>query len=39
MQVQDLINAVVPKQELLEIQIERLLVHFENDAQRDAGRT
>lgn len=39
MQVQNLINTVVPKQELLDAQIERLLVHFENDARRDAGRT
>lgn len=39
MQVQNLINAVVPKQELLDAQIECLLVHFENDARCDAERT
>lgn len=37
MQVQNLINTVVPKQELMDAQIERLLVHFENDDRRDAG--
>jgi len=38
MQLQNLINAVVPKQELLDAQIERLLAHFENDDRRHASR-
>ena len=38
MQVQNIINAVVPKQELLEVQIECVLVHFEHDGLLDAGR-
>ncbi|ETX05972.1 MAG: hypothetical protein ETSY2_19870 [Candidatus Entotheonella gemina] len=39
MQVQNLINSVVPKQELLDAQIERLLAYFENDDRHDAERT
>jgi hypothetical protein len=38
MQVQNIVNAVVPKQELLEAQIECALVHFEHDGFLDAGR-
>jgi hypothetical protein len=38
MQVQNIINAVVPKQELLEAQIKLVLVHFEHDERLDAGR-
>ena len=38
MQVQNLINAVVPKQELLDAQIERLLTHFENQTVQSASK-
>jgi hypothetical protein len=38
LQVQNIINAVVPKQELLDAQIERVLVHFEHDGLLDAGQ-
>lgn len=31
MQVQNIVNAVIPKQELLDAQIELLLAHFEHD--------
>jgi hypothetical protein len=38
MQVQNIVNAVVPKQELLDAQIKLVLVHFEHDGLLDAGR-
>jgi len=38
MQVQNLINAVVPKQELLDAQITCLLAHFQQDDQHDSER-
>jgi hypothetical protein len=38
MQVQNIVNAVVPKQELLEAQIKLVLAHFEHDGLLDAGR-
>jgi hypothetical protein len=38
MQVQNITNAVVPKQELLEAQIKLARVHFEHDGFLDAGR-
>jgi|GEM_PF-983817 hypothetical protein len=38
MQVQNIVNAVVPKPELLEAQIKLVLVHFEHDGRLDAGR-
>lgn len=39
MQVQNLINTVVPKQELLDVQIECLLVCFDNNNQYSTNRT
>jgi hypothetical protein len=38
MQVQNMVNAVVPRQELLDAQIELLLVHFERDERLHGGR-
>jgi hypothetical protein len=38
MQVQNITNAVVPKQELLEAQIKLVLIHFEHDGLLDVGR-
>jgi hypothetical protein len=37
-QVQNIVNAVVPKQELLDAQIELALAHFERDSPPDATR-
>jgi urease accessory protein len=36
--LQNIVNAVVPKQELLEAQIKLILAHFEHDGLLDAGR-
>ena len=38
MQVQNIVNAVVPKQELLDAQIELARAHLEHDGPPDAGR-
>jgi hypothetical protein len=38
MQVQNIINAVVPKQELLEAEIELALAHFEHEDSSAAKR-
>jgi len=38
MQVQNIVNAVVPKQELLDAQVELALAHFEHGGPTDAGR-
>jgi hypothetical protein len=38
MQVQNIVNAVVPKPDLLEAQIQLARVHFEHDGFLDAGR-
>ena len=38
MQVQNILNAVVPKQELLDAQMELVLAHFEHDGSFDAER-
>ena len=38
MQVQNIVNAVVPKQELLDAQIELVLAHFAHEGLLDAGR-
>lgn len=38
MQVQNIVNAVVPKQELLDAQMELVVAHFEHDGLLDAGR-
>ena len=38
MQVHNITNAVVPKQELLEAQIKLVLVHFEHDGLLDVER-
>ena len=38
MQVQNIVNAVVPKQELLDAQMELVLAHFEHDGPFDAER-
>ena len=38
MQIQNIINAVVPTQELLDAQIELVLGHFEHDGPIDAAR-
>ena len=38
MQVQNIVNAVVPKQELLDAQMELVVAHFERDGLLDAGR-
>lgn len=38
MQVQNIINAVVPKQELLDAQMELALAHFEKETPLDAER-
>jgi hypothetical protein len=38
MQVQNIVNAVIPKQALLDAQIELLLVHFEHDGLLAAGQ-
>ena len=37
-QVQNIVNTVVPKQELLDAQIELALAHFERDGSPDATR-
>ena len=37
MQIQNIVNAVVPKQELLDAQMELVLVHFKHDVLLDAG--
>jgi hypothetical protein len=37
-QVQNIVNAVVPKQELLDAEMELALAHVEHDAPLDAGR-
>lgn len=37
MQVQNIVNAVVPKPELMEAQIKLVRVHFEHDGRLDAG--
>ena len=34
MQIRNMVNATVPKKDLLDFQIERLLHHFEQDKQR-----
>lgn len=39
MQIQNVINAVVPKQELQDAQIALVLTHFEHDAVVDDNRT
>lgn len=36
MQLQNIINAVVPKQELLDAQMELVLAHFQRDGTADA---
>ena len=38
-QIQNIVNTVVPKQELLDAQIELALAHFEHEGSPDAGRT
>jgi hypothetical protein len=38
MQIQNIVNAVVPKPDLLEAQIKLILVHFEHDGLLNAGR-
>jgi len=38
MQVQNIVNAVVPKQELLDAQIALVLAHFEHDGLLDVGQ-
>jgi hypothetical protein len=38
MQVQNIVNAVVPKQQLLEAQMALALAHFEHDGPLDAER-
>lgn len=38
MQVQNIVNAVVPKQELLAAQIELVRLHFDRDRPRDSER-
>jgi hypothetical protein len=38
MQVQNIVNAVVPKQELLDAQMELALTHLGNEGPPDAGR-
>jgi hypothetical protein len=38
MQVQNIVNAVVPKQELFDAQIDLGLTHFEHDLPVDFGR-
>ena len=38
MQVQNIVNAVVPKEELLNAQMELVLAHFEREGLLDAGR-
>jgi hypothetical protein len=38
MQVQNIVNAVVPKQELLDAQIALVFAHFEHDGLLDAGQ-
>ena len=38
MQVQNIVNAVVPKQELFDAQIDLVLTHFEHDLPLDVGR-
>jgi hypothetical protein len=37
-QVQNIVNAVVPEQELLDAQMELVVAHFEHDGLLDAGR-
>jgi hypothetical protein len=37
-QVQNIVNAVVPEQELLDAEMELAIAHFEHDAPLDAGR-
>jgi hypothetical protein len=39
MQVQNIVNDVVPRQELLDAQMELARVHLEHDGSPDAGRT
>ena len=38
MQVQNIVNAVVPKPELFDAQIDLVLAHFEHDLPRDVER-
>jgi len=38
MQIQNIVNAVVPKQELLDAQVELARAHLEHDGPPDAGR-
>lgn len=38
-QIQMIVNTVVPKQELLDAQIELAFAHFEHEGPPDAGRT
>jgi hypothetical protein len=38
-QIQNIVKAVVPKQELLDAQLELVLAHFEQDGPPDAQRT
>ena len=38
MQVQNIVNAVVPEQELLDAEMELAFAHFEHDGPLDAGR-
>jgi hypothetical protein len=37
-QIQNIVNAVVPKQALLDAQIELVHIHFEHDGQLNGGR-
>jgi hypothetical protein len=38
MQVQNIVNAIVPKQQLLDAQMKLVLAHFEHDGPLDAER-
>lgn len=39
MQVRNIVNAVVPKQELMDVQMELVLAHFEHDGPHDTERS